>query len=163
MTTSQEAPSLHPAPRGRGRGRGRGWGGRGRGAAARNRLAAAAGVGGARLSGRQSKYPDDRSQAHWERAQELKSNFTSLGRAVKAAAIELAERTEEILREDRKAHEKIPEFKIVTGFLKDRLHDAKRIAEVRRSWDDRLAKHRKAAESEIAQQQFKVRESAFLP
>jgi hypothetical protein len=80
-----------------------------------------------------------------------------LGRLLRGAAIELAERTEEVLRSDRKAHERDPGFQKVTGFLKDRWTDAKELADVRRRWDDNVAKHKKAAEADIAETQCKVR------
>ncbi|KAK0621521.1 hypothetical protein B0T17DRAFT_494104 [Bombardia bombarda] len=72
---------------------------------------------------RQKMYESVKTQAMYERAQDLKLNFSTAAKALKPALQELAERTTAELLEDPTAIARVPEFQASQHFLSQRHRD----------------------------------------
>ncbi|KAK3322415.1 hypothetical protein B0H66DRAFT_203071 [Apodospora peruviana] len=102
-------------------------------------------------AGRRKKLFDHpRTQAAYERAQDLKHNFGAVQKALKAPLNEMADRSINQLLEDPAAMERTPEFTEAQSFLDCRLADRQRQIHSRREIELRMAERVWHGEAEAA-------------
>ncbi|KAK3302396.1 uncharacterized protein B0T15DRAFT_496864 [Chaetomium strumarium] len=105
---------------------------------------------------RQKVYDSLKVQAAHERAQELKQAFAAVGKLVKPAIQEIADRSINELLEDPDAHKKVPQYDAIQDFLRQRHEDTIRQCDesLREGMD--MAKHVYEAECEKVHETFKI-------
>jgi hypothetical protein len=137
-----------------GRGRGRGRWTRGRNAKVTKpaqQRGAPAGRGR-----RQKVYDSLKVQAAHERAQELKQAFAAVGKLVKPAIQEIADRSINELMEDPEAHKKVPQHAAIQDFLRQRHEDRIRECDAELEANLAMAKHVYEAECEKRNERLAV-------
>ncbi|KAK4236404.1 hypothetical protein C8A03DRAFT_45612 [Achaetomium macrosporum] len=106
---------------------------------------------------RQKVYDSLKVQAAHERAQELKQAFAAVGKLVKPAIQEIADRSINELLEDAEAYKKVPQYTAIEDFLRQRHEDTIRQCDARLKESLAMAKHVYEAECEKVHEAFNIK------
>jgi hypothetical protein len=105
---------------------------------------------------RQKVYDSLKIQAAHERAQELKQAFAAVGKLVKPAVQEIADRSINELLEDPAAFEMVPEYATTKTFLRKRRDDTIKLEDVRLKHRLAMIEHVYKAECQKAHEAYTV-------